>query len=95
MAANDRYINSGHIQALLLGIEGLGTDDVEGGDTEHLALVIHSQALEGLDSDGNGGVDGVGDDVQDGLRRTVCVLRRDLDMDIRPCQGNSVYAFIL
>ena len=71
MTANDWYINSGHIQTLLLGIEGLGTDDIEGGDTEHLALVIHSQALEGLNSNGNSGIDGVGDDVQNGLRRTV------------------------
>jgi hypothetical protein len=45
-----------------LGNEGLGTDDIEGGDTEQLLGVEDTAGLENLGGNGNCGVDGVGDD---------------------------------
>jgi hypothetical protein len=50
----------------LLG-EGLGADNVEGGDTEETAGVEDAGGLEDLSGDGDGGVDGVGDDADEGL----------------------------
>jgi hypothetical protein len=47
------------------------THHVQGGDTEQLAGVVHAHSLEDLSSNGHGGVHGVGDDVQQSLRRQV------------------------
>lgn len=47
--------------------EGLGTDDVEGGDTEELLGVEDAGLLEDLSGNGDGAVDGVGDDEDEGL----------------------------
>lgn len=67
MTANDGDVHGGHIEALLLGIKGLGAHNIECCDTEHLALIINSQALKGLSGDGDSGIDRVGNNVQDGL----------------------------
>lgn len=45
----------------LLG-EGLGTDDVQSGDTEETARIEDASGLEDLGGNGDGGVDRVGDD---------------------------------
>lgn len=45
-----------------LSNEGLGTDNIECGDTEKLLGVEDTSGLEDLGGDGNCGVDGVGDD---------------------------------
>jgi hypothetical protein len=45
-----------------LGDEGLGTNDIEGGDTEQALGVKDSLGLEDLGGDRDSGVDGVGDD---------------------------------
>lgn len=50
-----------------LGNEGLGTDDVEGGDTKETLGVEDALGLEDLSSDRDGRVDGVGDDEDEGL----------------------------
>ena len=47
--------------------EGLGTDDVEGGDTEELLCVKLASLLEDLGGNGDGAVDRVGDDEDEGL----------------------------
>jgi len=51
-----------------LGNEGLGTDDVEGGDTKETLGVEDALGLEDLGRDGDGRVDGVGDDENEGVR---------------------------
>mmetsp|Transcript_14046 Transcript_14046/g.30414 ORF Transcript_14046/g.30414 Transcript_14046/m.30414 type:complete len:310 (-) Transcript_14046:238-1167(-) len=64
MATNHRHVHGGNIQALLLGVEGLRTHHIQGGNTQNLALVIDTHLLQGLGSDGNSGIDGVGNNVQ-------------------------------
>ena len=49
------------------GKETSGTDDIEGGDTENAAGVVDTSFLENLRDDGDGAVDGVGDDEDVGL----------------------------
>lgn len=105
VAAHHRHVHLGHVQARLLGVEGLGahlwregkgsagwadgtmwfphggegtsgcapgaasgTHHVQRGHAQHALLVVHAQALERLGRDGHRGVDGVGDDVEQGLR---------------------------
>jgi len=48
--------------------EGLGTNDVEGGDTEQLLRVELAGLLEDLSGNRDGAVDGVGDDEDESLR---------------------------
>jgi len=50
-----------------LSDEGLGADNVEGGDTEETARVEDSLALQNLGRDGDSRVDGVGNDQDEGL----------------------------
>ena len=50
-----------------LGNEGLGTDNVEGGDTEELLGVEDTLGLEDLGGDGDSRVDRVGDDEDEGV----------------------------
>ena len=50
------------------GKEAGGTDDVEGSDTEDAAGVVNTSLLQDLGDDGDGGVDGVGDDKEVSLR---------------------------
>jgi hypothetical protein len=50
----------------LLG-ESLGTNDVKGGDTEQTLGVENTGVLEDLGGNGDGGVDGVGDDQDESL----------------------------
>jgi hypothetical protein len=47
--------------------EGLGADNVEGGDTEQLLGVEDAGLGEDLGGNGHGAVDGVGDDEDEGL----------------------------
>ena len=63
VAADDGDVNLGRLQAVLLGVERLGADAIEGGDAEEPLGVVHALLLENLRRDGNGGVDGVGDHV--------------------------------
>lgn len=50
----------------LLG-EGLGTNDIQSGDTEEALGVEDTGGLEDLGGNGDGRVDGVGDDQDEGL----------------------------
>lgn len=50
-----------------LGDKGLGANDVEGGDTEQALGVEDTLGLEDLGRDGDGRVDGVGDDEDESL----------------------------
>ena len=68
MATDDR---DGELLGLSLASdasdEGLGADDVEGGDAEQALGVEDVLGLEHLGGDGDGRVDGVGDDQDEGL----------------------------
>jgi hypothetical protein len=55
------------VGALELGNESGSTDNIEGGDTEEGLGVVDTGSLEDLLDDGDGGVDGVGDDQELGL----------------------------
>lgn len=59
--------------------EGLGTDNIEGGDTEELLCVELAGLLEDLSGNGNGAVHGIGDDEDKGLR---AVLDNTLDQTL-------------
>ena len=65
--------NDGDVQLLGVGLannlsdEGLSTNDVESGDTKETLRVEDALGLENLGSNGNGRVDGVGDDQELGL----------------------------
>jgi hypothetical protein len=63
LATNDGDVEvCGVLLASDLSNEGLGTDDVECGDTEQLLGVKDTSSLEDLGGDGYCGVDGVGND---------------------------------
>lgn len=51
-----------------LGDEAGCADDIEGGDTEEALGVVDASLLEDLSNDGDGAVDGVGDDQDVGVR---------------------------
>jgi hypothetical protein len=51
-----------------LSNKGLGADNIESGDTEKLLGVELAGGLEDLGGDGDGAVDGVGDDEDKGIR---------------------------
>ena len=65
--------NDGDVQLLGVGLannlsdEGLSTNDVESGDTKETLRVEDALGLENLGSNGNGRVDGVGDDEDESL----------------------------
>lgn len=67
VATNDGNVLVLGVSALDLGDEAGSANDVEGGDTEELLGVVDALGLEDLLADGDGGVDGVGDDEDLGL----------------------------
>jgi hypothetical protein len=67
VATNNGDVLAGGVGVLELGDEARGTDNVEGGDTEEALGVVDTRLLEDLGGDGDGGVDGVGDDQDVGL----------------------------
>jgi hypothetical protein len=68
VSTNDWNVEVGRVLlASDLGNEGLGADDIEGGDTEQLLGVKDASVLEDLGGNGDGRVDGVGDDKDEGL----------------------------
>lgn len=67
VATNDGDVLVLGVGALDLGNESGGTDNVEGGDTEEGLGVVDTGSLVNLLDDGDGGVDGVGDDQELGL----------------------------
>ena len=62
MAADDGDLAFVGVGAGDFGEEACGADDVEGGDAEDAAGVVDTSLLQDLGDDGDGGVDGVGDD---------------------------------
>ena len=62
MATDDGDFAFVGVNAGDFGEEAGGTDDVEGGDAEDAAGVVDAGFLEDLGDDGDGRVDGVGDD---------------------------------
>lgn len=65
--------NDGDILVLGVGVlkladESAGANDIEGGNTEETPGVVDTTGLENLGADGDGGVDGVGDDEEVGFR---------------------------
>lgn len=62
---NDKLLRVGF--ASNLGNEGLSSDDVKGGNTEHTLRVEDTLGLQDLDRNGDGGVDWVGDDENEGV----------------------------
>ena len=91
MAADDGHIDARDIEALLLGVEGLGAHHVQRRDTQHLALVVHAQLLERLGGDRDSRVDRVGDDVENGLWGRCCVA----SAQGRECYTKSRHSFTL
>jgi hypothetical protein len=68
VAANDGDDGLGRVTLASDALdEGLGADDVEGGDTEELLGVEDAGLGEDLGGDGHGAVDGVGNDEDEGL----------------------------
>lgn len=57
VAADDGDVLVGWVGVVDLGDEARGADNVEGGDTEDAAGVVHTSGLEDLSGDGDGGVD--------------------------------------
>mmetsp|Transcript_34807 Transcript_34807/g.62611 ORF Transcript_34807/g.62611 Transcript_34807/m.62611 type:complete len:358 (-) Transcript_34807:71-1144(-) len=68
VTTDDGDVNGANIKTLRLSVEGLSADNIEGGNTHDLALVVDTELLKGLSSDRNSGVNRVGDDVKDGAR---------------------------
>ena len=62
VAADDGDVDVVDADSGGLGHEGVGTHDVEGGDTEHAFLVVDAVLLQDLGEDRDGRVDRVGDD---------------------------------
>ena len=67
MATDDRDVFVRRVGVLELADETAGAHDVEGGDTEEALGVVDALALEDLGGDGDGAVDGVGDDEDVGV----------------------------
>lgn len=67
VATNDGDLLVNGVGALDLADEAASTDDIEGGDTEETLGVVDATGLVNLGADGDGRVDGVGDDEQVGL----------------------------
>lgn len=67
VTTNDSDVHILGVLALNLRDEAGGTDNIKGGDTEKTLGVVDTVLLEDLSEDGNGRVDGVGDDEEVGL----------------------------
>ena len=68
MTANDGNHGLGRVLGAGDGLhEGLGTDDIQSGDTEKLLGVELAGLLEDLGGNGDGAVDRVGDDQDKGV----------------------------
>ena len=68
VAANDWDINLVHIYACLFRVKGLGTHNIQGGNTKETFLVVDAHLFQCLSSNWDGGVDWVGDDVEESTR---------------------------
>jgi len=67
MSTNNRALNMGWVQTLHAANEGIGSDDIKGGDTKDVSWVLTS-LLVNLCSNGDCAVHWVADDAQLGLR---------------------------
>lgn len=67
VATNDGDVLVLGVGVLDLADEAASANDVERGDAEEALGVVDAAGLEDLGDDGNGGVDGVGDDEEVGL----------------------------
>jgi len=71
VASNDGDVLVRRVGALDLGNEAARTDDVEGGHAEQAPRIVNTPVFVDLGGDGNGAVDGVGDDEQVSLGRVI------------------------
>lgn len=81
MSTNNR---DGGLRGVLLASpfldESLSTDNIQGGDTEETLGVENTGSLEDLGGNGDGGVDGVGNDENESLGAELCnALDKSLD----------------
>ena len=67
VAANDRHVHFGGVLAEVAADESIGANDVEGGDTAEFGGVVNALLFENFGGDGDGRVDGVADNGQDGV----------------------------
>ena len=67
VSSDDGAVDVGGVNALGLADKGICADDIQGADAEDALGVVHAGLLVDLRGDGDGAVDGVGDDGQDGL----------------------------
>jgi hypothetical protein len=64
-----------------VGSDGVGTEDIKGGDTEELLRVVSTLLLEDLSPDGNHGVHRVGDDEERSVRASLGSSSSDVGVD--------------
>ena len=69
MTTDDGNLAVVGVRASDLTEEASSTDNIKGGDTENAAGVVDTGLLQRLRDNGDGGVDGVGDDEEVRLRR--------------------------
>jgi hypothetical protein len=62
VTTNDNNVLRGGVGVLELRDEARGTDNIKSGNTEHALGVVDTGSLEDLGGNGDGRVDGVGDD---------------------------------
>lgn len=67
MSSNHWDIDVLDIQALGLSHKGIGSDNVEAGNTDHLLGVVDAKELQCFSGNRDGRVDGVRDDKDDSL----------------------------
>lgn len=68
MPAHHRDIHGGNVETILLRVEGLSADNIEGCHTHDLPLVVHTHLLQLLCRNRHCRVDWVGDNIQNGSR---------------------------
>lgn len=67
MPTNHGHIHQSHVEVFLLSYKCVGTDNIKGGDAHELTSIIDTSSLEDFCSNGDGRVDGIGDDVDESL----------------------------
>lgn len=97
MAANNWHIHILHIKSLGFCHKCVGAHNVQCGHSHQLLLVIHTSCLQNFGSNGDCGVDRIGDDVKDSLQQRqaegqgrVKVTVQSIGTVLRKALGDSV-----
>jgi hypothetical protein len=76
VASDNRYFHVQRVQTFGFGYESVGANHVQSGDSEETFGVVFAGFFQDFGGDGDGGVDGVGDDADQSIGG---VLSRRLD----------------